>query len=57
MTTNNKNQLIFKYVALAAKNKRENNSLTPTEEMKKIMTVLNLTHSQIIIAAAKLTKK
>lgn len=56
MTTNNKNQLIFKYVALAAKNKRENNSLTPTEEMKKIMTVLNLTHSQIIIAAAKLTK-
>lgn len=61
MTNNNKNQnqnqLILKYVALAAKNKKENNSLVPTEDMKNIIKTLNLTHSQIILAAAELTKK
>ncbi len=57
MTTNNKNQLILKYVALAAKNKRENNSLTPTAEMEQIKKTLNLTHAQIIQAASELTKR
>jgi len=51
-----KNELILKYAALAAKNLRENQSNTPTEEMKKISKQLNLSHHSIITSAEILTR-
>ncbi len=57
MTQDNKNELILRYTALAVKNKRENKSIAPTTDMEKIKKILNLTHEQIIKAAAELTKE
>ncbi|GEM_PF-6065488 len=57
MDQKNKNELILRYAVLAIKNKRENKSLIPTPEMEKIKKIINLTHEQIIRAAAELTKR
>jgi hypothetical protein len=54
--TKSKEELILQYASLASKNLRENGSPEPTEEMKNISKLLQLSHSEIILSAEQLTR-